>query len=200
LLLPDAFTRQNDQMDTLDALDARLLLALDESPNATILALSRTLGVARNTVHARLARLDRQRALREPSRRVDPAALGYSLVAFVSIALSQQAVHLAEAGLKKLPEVVEIHSTTGDSDLLVKVVARSTEELHRVTVAILAIEGVVRTSTAISLVELMPLRLSALLEATAGAGLQEATAAAGLQDATAGAGPVNQNPGSPTNV
>jgi DNA-binding Lrp family transcriptional regulator len=182
-LFPNSvISRQNDQMETLDALDARLLLALDDNPNATILSLSRTLGVARNTVHARLARLDRQGSLREPSRRVDPAALGYSLVAFVSIALSQQAVHLAEAGLKELPEVVEIHSTTGDSDLLVKVVARSTEELHRITVAILAIEGVVRTSTAISLVELMPLRLSALLEATAGAG------------------PARQNPVTPTDA
>lgn len=164
-------TRQNDQMNSLDSLDARLLLALDENPNATILSLSRTLGVARNTVHARFTRLSRIAALREPSRRVDPAALGYSLVAFVSIALSQQAGHLSEAGIAKLPEVVEIHSTTGEADLLVKVVARSTEELHRITVAILAVEGVVRTSTAISLVEVMPLRMSALLEATAAAAI-----------------------------
>jgi DNA-binding Lrp family transcriptional regulator len=154
-------------MDTLDALDARLLLALDDNPNATVLSLSRTLGVARNTVHARFARLSRIGALREPSRRVDPAALGYSLVAFVSIALSQQAVHAAESGIARLPEVVEIHSTTGEADLLVKVVARSTEELRRITVAILAIEGVVRTNTAISLVEVMPPRVSALLEVAA---------------------------------
>jgi hypothetical protein len=44
---------------------------------------------------------------------------------------------------------------------------RSTEELRRITVAILAIEGVVRTNTAISLVEVMPPRVSALLEVAA---------------------------------
>jgi DNA-binding Lrp family transcriptional regulator len=142
-------------MDTLDALDARLLLALDDNPDATILSLAQTLGVARNTVHARFARLARI------------GALGYSLVAFVSIAISQATGHLAEAGLAELPEVVEIHSTTGEADLLVKVLARSTEELRRITVAMLAIDGVVRTNTTISLVETMPLRLRPLLERAA---------------------------------
>ena len=65
---------------TLDSLDGRIILALDEDPEASALALSRTLGVARNTVHARLARLERSGALRSFSRRLDPAALGLSLI------------------------------------------------------------------------------------------------------------------------
>ena len=43
-------------MSLIDPLDARILLALDDDPAATILSLSRTLGVARNTVQARLKR------------------------------------------------------------------------------------------------------------------------------------------------
>ena len=39
---------------TLDSLDGRIILALDKDPEASALALSRTLGVSRNTVHARL--------------------------------------------------------------------------------------------------------------------------------------------------
>ncbi|MGO4493788.1 Lrp/AsnC family transcriptional regulator, partial [Arthrobacter sp. 2YAF22_2] len=69
---------------TLDSLDGRIILALDKEPEASALALSRTLGVARNTVHARLARLERSGALRSFSRRLDPAALGYDLMAFLS--------------------------------------------------------------------------------------------------------------------
>ncbi|MGY4542823.1 putative transcriptional regulator [Arthrobacter sp. UYNi723] len=53
---------------TLDSLDGRIILALDKDPEASALALSRTLGVARNTVHARLARLERSGALRSFSR------------------------------------------------------------------------------------------------------------------------------------
>jgi len=44
-------------MTAIDPLDARILLALDDDPEATTLALSRRLGIARNTVHARLRRI-----------------------------------------------------------------------------------------------------------------------------------------------
>ncbi len=154
-------------METIDPLDARILLALDDDPEATTLALARSLGVARNTVHARLRRLSDGGALRSFSRRIDPAAMGHDLVAFVSIAISQSSGGSAVAGLRSVPEVVEIHAMTGEYDFLVKVVARDTPDLLRITNTMLTIEGVVRTNTAISLVEAMPLRLRPLLEAVA---------------------------------
>lgn len=154
-------------MTTVDPLDARLLLALDDDPEATVLSLSRSLGIARNTVHARLSRLNNSGALRGFSRRVDPAALGYGLVAFVSIAISQSNGDHALSGLQQQPEVIEIHSVSGEADFLVKVVARNTQDLYRITNAMLTIEGVVRTNTSVSLVEAMPLRIRALLEAVA---------------------------------
>ncbi|MDQ0819159.1 DNA-binding Lrp family transcriptional regulator [Arthrobacter sp. V4I6] len=46
-----------------DSLDARIILALDEDPEASALALSRTLSLARNAVHARLTKLERGGAL-----------------------------------------------------------------------------------------------------------------------------------------
>ncbi|MBM9475220.1 Lrp/AsnC family transcriptional regulator [Nakamurella flavida] len=154
-------------MTRLDALDARLLLALEVDPDATALSLSRSLGIARNTVHARLRRMTETGALRGSSLRVDPAALGYPLVAFVSIALSQSDGSFSVAGLRGIPEVVEIHSTTGEADLLVKVVARDTADLLRITTGMLGVRGVTRTNTTVSLVETMPLRLTALLDRAA---------------------------------
>ncbi|MCU1405772.1 MAG: Lrp/AsnC family transcriptional regulator, partial [Glaciihabitans sp.] len=56
-------------MNRVDPLDARLLLALDDDPDATVLSLSRSLGVARNTVHARLRRLAADGTLKGFSRR-----------------------------------------------------------------------------------------------------------------------------------
>jgi DNA-binding Lrp family transcriptional regulator len=147
----------------IDALDARILLALDEDPTASVLALARTLGVARNTVHARLGRLEGGGMLQQFSRRLDPAALGYTLVALVSISVTQTKGDAADAGLFGIPEIVEVHSTTGDADLVAKVVAKDTADLHRITRDILAVEGIERTSTVISLLEVMPLRLEALL-------------------------------------
>ncbi len=92
----------------------------------------------------------------------------YDLVAFVSIAISQSAGGSAVLGLQTVPEVVEIHAMTGEYDFLVKVVARDTPDLLRITNTMLTIDGVVRTNTAISLVEAMPMRIRPLLEAAAG--------------------------------
>lgn len=151
----------------MDSLDAKILLALDEQPDATALALAARLGIARNTLAARLQRMQQAGVLREFTRRVDPARVGYALVAFVSIALSQDSSAGAIETLRGIPEVIEMHSTTGEADLLVKVVARDTADLHRLTGRLLAAPGVVRTSTAISLCEEMPLRIRALIEEAA---------------------------------
>jgi DNA-binding Lrp family transcriptional regulator len=154
-------------MVTMDALDARILLAVDDDPDATSLALAKRLGIARNTLHARLQRLRANGVVREYSRRVDPAALGHGLVAFVSVALSQTVGRRATAGLAAFPEVVEMHSTTGDADLLLKIVARDTADLHRLSGELLEVPGVVRTSTVVSLREELPPRTRALIERAA---------------------------------
>lgn len=155
-------------MASLDQLDAHILLALDDDPESTVLALAHRLGVARNTVQARLRRLRDSGVLRDFSRRVDPAAIGYPLLAFAFVELSQSDDQEAIAGLAALPEVLEIHATTGGADLLVKVVARDTADLHRLTGAILAIHGIVRTNTTVSLIQAMPLRVRELLRRAAG--------------------------------
>lgn len=151
-------------MTTLDPLDARILLALDDEPDAPAVVLARTLGISRNTVHARLQRLAREGALEPFSRRVPPAALGFELVAFVSLQLDQAAGDAALDGLATIPEIVEMHATTGDGDVLVRVVARDTQDLYRLANAMLAIDGVVRAATSVSLAQVMPYRTRQLLE------------------------------------
>ncbi|WP_422758534.1 Lrp/AsnC family transcriptional regulator [Paenarthrobacter sp. C1] len=148
----------------LDRLDARILLALDAEPDASALALSRSLGVARNTVHARLARLEASGALGSFTRRLRGSALGYTLTALVSISVMQTQSHLVESGLFTIPEVVEVHATTGDADLVAKVLARDTTDFHRINTEILRLEGIQRTSTVISVLEVMPTRMEGLLE------------------------------------
>ena len=79
-----------DGRAALDGHDARLLLALAQDPRATVLALAEQVGLSRNTVQARLARLEERGVLGSFERRIDPAALGYPLTAFVSVQLVQQ--------------------------------------------------------------------------------------------------------------
>ena len=150
-------------MTPIDALDARILLALDADPDATTLGLSRELGVARNTVHARLRRLQESGALRAPSRRLDPRALGYELLAFVTLSISQASREAAVDGLSRIPEIVEMHAISGEGDLLARVVARDTQHLYEVTSAMLTIDGIARSSTTIVLAEELPSRMGPLL-------------------------------------
>ena len=149
---------------TIDPLDARILLALDDHSDASILELARVLGISRNTVHARLQRLTRDGVFLGFSQRISPVSLGYPIVGFVSLSISQALGEGMAVALARVPEVIEVHATTGDADYLIKVVARDTGHLHRITNRILAIEGVVRSNTVISLSQVMGNRTRPLLE------------------------------------
>ncbi|MEW2117840.1 Lrp/AsnC family transcriptional regulator [Streptomyces sp. NPDC005474] len=155
-------------MRHLDAVDARILLALDMDPRATTVALADRLGLARNTVQARLKRLEEDGQLREPSRRVDPTALGRPLTALITLSISQRVGRPTSEAILRIPEVVELLVTTGDSDLLARVVARDTEDLHRITNLLLEAPGVVRSNTTIVLQEVQPFSVHTLLERHAG--------------------------------
>ncbi|MDP9026560.1 MAG: Lrp/AsnC ligand binding domain-containing protein [Actinomycetota bacterium] len=96
-------------------------------------------------------------------RSMNPAAIGFPLVAFTTIHANQQ--HLADivSVLVKIPEIVQAHSLTGPSDILVQIVASSAEELVRVNAEILACPSVERTETSIAMSERVPYRLSPLI-------------------------------------
>jgi DNA-binding Lrp family transcriptional regulator len=147
----------------LDALDARILRALDDDPQATTVALAQRLGLARNTVQAHRQRLE-ARCLARPSRRLDPAHLGYALLAFVTLEISQGDLDETVAALLEIPEILEVHATTGDGDLIARVVARDAEHLHRVTRRMLTSPSVMRTRTSLALRELIGYRVGPLLD------------------------------------
>ncbi|WP_329236757.1 Lrp/AsnC family transcriptional regulator [Streptomyces sp. NBC_00111] len=153
--------------ERIDPTDARLLLALAAQPRATTVALAEASGLSRNTVHARLAALDRTGVVDAFERCVDPAALGYPLTAFVTTQVAQRRLDQVAHALAAIPEVLQVHGLSGDTDLLVHVVATDAEDLYRVAGQILDIPGVERTSTALVMRELVGYRLAPLLRRTA---------------------------------
>lgn len=151
----------------LDATDARILLALNRTPRATAVALADELGLSRNTVQSRLARLEQGDALRAVEHRVDPAALGYPLTAFVTVQVTQRLLDEVGRALAAVPEVLQVRGLTGQSDLLVHVVAREADDLYRIAGQMLDIPGVERTHNALVMREMVPYRLTPLLERAA---------------------------------
>lgn len=147
----------------LDGLDAEILLALIDQPTATTVALAQHLSVSRNTVQARLQKLN-DNVLDSFQRRLSPRALGYEVSAFMNASIRQGYDKETMAALSEIPEVLEIYATTGDADLRLTVVAESPEDLYRVNRLILEIPGIVRTSTAVVLKEFLSYRVKPLLQ------------------------------------
>lgn len=153
----------------IDELDARLLALLESEPRIGVLECSRRLGVARGTVQARMDKLASRGVIQGYGPRVDPAGLGFSVTAFVTLELRQAVGHGSVArSLESVPEVLEAHTVTGAGDMLCRIVARTNAELQGVIDRVLACEGVLRASTVIALAERIGHRTLPLVAEAAG--------------------------------
>jgi DNA-binding Lrp family transcriptional regulator len=135
----------------IDELDARLLRALDAAPRVGVLEMSRRLGVARATVQARLDRLVRRGVIASFAPTLDPDALGYGVTAFATLEIRQGRGTQVLEHLQEIPEVLEVHTITGQGDMLCRLVARSNQDLQDVIDRVTEFEQIVRTSTVIAL-------------------------------------------------
>lgn len=148
----------------IDDVDARILRALATDPRATVVGLAEATGLARNTVHSRLAKFETEGVLQPFERRIDPAALGYPLTAFIMVTVTQRKLGPIGEALKGVPEVLEVYGLSGVTDLLVHIVARDADDLYRIAGQILDIDGVEKTTTGLAMRRLVDYRLTGLLE------------------------------------
>ncbi len=147
----------------IDELDARLIRAFTETPRAGVMELARQLGVARGTVQARLDKLQRRGVVTGFSPDLDLRALGYDVLAFITLEIAQGRLDDVIAHLANIPEVLEAHATTGPGDLHCRVVARTNEHLQQVLNKVLEVSGIERTSTHIALTEQVGFRVLPLV-------------------------------------
>ncbi len=138
-------------MANFDELDARLVGLLRSTPNLPTVEIARRLAVARGTVQARVSRLERDGVIRGYGPDVDAERVGYSVLAFVTLEISQGSDDAIISGLQEIDEVVEAHAVTGPGDLHLRVVARSNEHLHDVLQRILQLPGITRTESQLAL-------------------------------------------------
>lgn len=151
----------------VDALDARLLKLLTDEPRLSVLEASRRLRVARGTVQARLDRLLRDGVVRGFGPAVDPAALGWPVSAYTTLEVAQGAREGLLVVLREIPEVLEASTVTGAGDLFCRVVARDNADLQAVLDRVLAVEGVLRATTLVTLTTPLPARVLPLVELAA---------------------------------
>ncbi len=150
-------------MSALDRVDLELLAALADDPRTTIVALAEGLGLSRNTIQARMARLEQTGVFLSYERSFSPEVLGFPLQAFVSIGLRQVDLPRIISELARIPEVVQAHGLSGSIDILARVACRDARHLFDTDARILSIEGVERTETSLAMGEVIPFRVAGLI-------------------------------------
>jgi DNA-binding Lrp family transcriptional regulator len=153
-------------MTTLDRLDLQILRKLTEDARTGVVEMSAALGISRNTVQSRVRRLEESGVLTGYQPRVDLAQVGVAVQAFVALEINQVGMASVVDGLARIPQVLEVHATTGREDLLVRVATNTQAELQELVVGILAIPGVVHSSTTLALTTPLPYRVIPLLDET----------------------------------
>ena len=150
----------------LDELDARIVRLYTDEPNVGVLGASRRLGVARGTVQARLDRLTERGVIRSFAPTLDPRALGYRVTAFANLEIRQGARDRLAEHLGAIPEVLEVHTITGQGDLFCRIVARDNDDLQRVIDVLVADDDIIRTSTVVALACILEPRVLPLVVET----------------------------------
>ncbi|WP_417562733.1 Lrp/AsnC family transcriptional regulator [Microbacterium sp.] len=151
-------------MAQLDSVDLELLATLSHEPRATVVAIADKLGLSRNTVQARMARLERSGAFLSFERAISASALGFPIEAFISVTVRQADLPYISTELHRIPEVVQAHGLSGPIDLLVQVACRDTQHLFDTDARILAIDGVERTETSLAMGEVIGYRVRPLMD------------------------------------
>lgn len=143
----------NDRGIYIDGIDKKILRTLMEDARTPILEIARNVGISGAAIHQRLKKLEKSGLLAGSKFIVNPKVLGYTTMAFVGVYLEKGVGNPdAVKQLKRVPEVIECHYTTGEWSVFIKVLSKNNEHLmHLLNTQIQSIKGVSRTETFISL-------------------------------------------------
>ncbi|MBP4140868.1 Lrp/AsnC ligand binding domain-containing protein [Flavobacterium sp. I-SCBP12n] len=143
----------NSLVVEIDGIDKEILRDLMNDARKPILQIANKIGISGAAIHQRLKKLEQSGVISGSKFTVSNKVLGYNTMAFVGIYLDKASSNPeAVRDLKKIPEVLECHYTTGNWSILIKIICRDNEHLmHLLNTKIQAIDGVSRTETFISL-------------------------------------------------
>lgn len=139
----------------LDKTDLQILSYLMEDAKMPYTEIAKQLFISSGTVHVRMKKMEELGIIKSSNLKVNYEKLGYDITAFIGIYLSKSSLYDAVAKqLEKIPEVIDLHYTTGDYAMFVKIVCRDTKHLREVLHdKIQKVEEITRTETFISLEE-----------------------------------------------
>ncbi|MBG6081434.1 Lrp/AsnC family transcriptional regulator [Rubrivivax gelatinosus] len=147
-------------MNELDAIDRKIVAELQRDGRVSNVELAARVHLSAPQCLRRTRALEERGVLRGYGARVEPAALGLGVTAFVSLNIHGGAfdrVRDIEARIRDFPQILECHTVSGDYDYLLKVVARDLKALSQfLTDRVMQIPGVDDVRSMICLEEIKP--------------------------------------------
>lgn len=135
----------------LDKLDKQILRMIADDARIPFLEVARACKVSGAAIHQRIQKLTNLGILKGSQFIIDPEKIGYETCAYIGLNLrNPETFDKVVEELRKIPEVVECHYTTGDYDLFVKIYALNNHHLLNIIHDKLQPLGLSRSETIIS--------------------------------------------------
>lgn len=131
----------------LDDLDYRLIALLRSDSRTPVAVLARELGINRSTVTSRIDRLVGNGVIEGFTIRVSGDLEHDSVQGVMLVATENRRSHEIIHELRGYPELEQLHSTTGNWDLVLQIRAKNLSEFDLVLERVRAIPGVSSTQT-----------------------------------------------------
>lgn len=139
-----------------DSLDFKILEMLSSNARKPFLEIARETNVSGAAIHQRIQKLMALGVIKGFESIIDPSAVGYDTCAYIGFILSDPSKFDAVVDLlRAMPEVVEVHYTTGQYDILAKIFARNNSHLLELIRGKVQELGGGRTETLISFKEVI---------------------------------------------
>ena len=135
----------------LDYLDRQILKLISQDARIPFLEVARACNVSGAAIHQRVAKLTNLGIIKGSQFIIDPEKIGYETCAYVGLYLKnpEQFDHVVDE-LRKNPEQVECHYTTGGMDMFIKIYASNNHHLLEIIHDKLQPLGLSRSETIIS--------------------------------------------------
>jgi len=135
----------------LDSLDEQILQLIAENARIPFLEVARACNVSGAAIHQRIQRLTNMGILKGSEYIIDPEKIGYETCAYIGLYLQNPSqFDSVSNALRKIPEVVECHYTTGGYDMFIKIYAKNNHHLLSIIHDKLQPLGLARSETIIS--------------------------------------------------
>lgn len=138
--------------EIIDPLSKVILNYLADNANASYKEIAERIGVAIGTVHGRVKKMMKAGIIRNARLIVDFSQLGYDLLVFIRVQLRDDAnLETFKQKLSEISRILEVYYLANPFQILIKAVAKNTEDLRRLLDQLTAMREVANMEVSIAL-------------------------------------------------